>query len=319
MFFLKNNVTNSINFFPYKIALFKRSIHFKYDKDSSVDIPHRYVKDNKMEFYITDRLLHSILRLKNSEAMTDFKPFQKKFRNFTKKQPENMLVFSSSLIFEEAQKRKSKYALLSPGVSNFLQDYQYYEINWERYNFIMDDISKYIYKRSATVPGLAKESFMSLNEVQDNQLALNVGRIINEEVEKILHTSNVCYILKFSPKCFYVGSTLNILKPRLLSHKSTKPPFEIYNLFCVREKNQLSSRVLESAIHAVCSENLGISVSDLETVDDVTKGYNVVFKTERGMDIALHDLFLSNTYDLREKIFSVSETVLESISHTLKH
>lgn len=49
-------------------------------------------------------------------------------------------------------------------------------------------------------------------------------------------------------------------------------------------KNQLSSRVLESAIHAVCSENLGISVSDLETVDDVTKGYNVVFKTERGMD-----------------------------------
>lgn len=108
--------------------------------------------------------------------------------------------------------------------------------------------------------------------------------IVNEEVEKILHTSNVCYILKFSPKHFYVGSTLNILKPRLSAHKNRKPPFEIYNLFCVREKNQLSSRVLESAIHAVCSENLGISVSDLETVDDVTKGYNVVFKTERGMD-----------------------------------
>ena len=183
----------------------------------------------------------------------------------------------------------------------------------------MKEISKYIFKRSATVPGLAKESFMILNEVQDNQLALNVGRIINEEVEKFLHTSNVCYILKFSPKCFYVGSTLNILKTRLSSHKNTKPPFEVYKLFLVSEKNQLSSRVLESAIHTVCSENLGIFVSNLGIVDDVTEGYNVVFKTERGMDIALQNLFLSNTYNLREKILSVPESVLESISHTFKH
>ena len=313
MFFLKNNVINSIKFFPYNIALFKRSIHFRYDKNSSVDIPHRYVKDNKMEFYITDRLLHSILRLKNSEAMTDFKLFQKKFRNFTKKQAEDLLVFSSSLTFQEtskeAQKRKSKYALKSPGISNFMQHYQDYEINWERYNFIMKEIFKYIDERSATIPGLAKESFMILNEVQENQ----------SEVEKILHTSNVCYILKFSPKCFYVGSTLNILKTRLSSHKNTKPPFEVYKLFLVSEKNQLSSRVLESAIHTVCSENLGIFVSNLGTVDDVTEGYNVVFKTERGMDIALQNLFLSNTYNLREKILSVPESVLESISHTFKH
>lgn len=156
MFFLTNN--NSKKIFPHNIVLFKRSLHFKYDNNSSVDIPYRYVKDNKMEFYITDRLLHTILRLKNSEAMTDFNLFQSKFRNFTKKQPENMLVFSSSLIFEEAQKRKSKYALLSPSVSNFLQDYQDYEINWERYNFIMKEISKYIFKRSATVPETVLES-----------------------------------------------------------------------------------------------------------------------------------------------------------------
>lgn len=83
------------------MVLFKRSIHFRYDKDSRIfliDIQ-KIIKWN----FMLQRLLHTILRLKNSEAMTDFKPFQKKFRNFTKKQPENMLVFNSSYLLKSSE------------------------------------------------------------------------------------------------------------------------------------------------------------------------------------------------------------------------
>jgi len=293
-------------------------VHFRICPNSevTVDIPYEYTGDNRIVFYITDWLLYNLLKVKGGDGvMIQFGSFQKKYVRFIKRQPANLVLFSATLVFENSTVRKSKRVLASPGIWNFIRDFTEYEIHWANFDYLLGQIRLYVQNRANTMNGLSQNSFRILTLIDENRENI-IGDVQgNALVDAILNNNNVCYILRLTLTCFYIGSTLSSLVDRLSAHKKAKGKFEVYKLFRVNSGAQISSRVVESALHVICSELIGVSVNTIEALDAKSEnGYTVEFRTEQGISIALDTLFLSLAYDFRGRMESVCEGVLQKVS-----
>jgi hypothetical protein len=81
---------------------------------------------------------------------------------------------------------------------------------------------------------------------------------------------------------------------------------------------QISSRVIESALHSICSELLEVSISSLENIDNNETGFNVQFSRGNDMETVIRNLLLSPTYNLKGGVINfVNDDVLKHVMKKL--
>lgn len=297
----------------------------KQDFTKKVTIPYNYREDGTIKFYLTAQVLHAItrphrdLRQEKSEFDHSFRMIWSRFLN---RSAEELRVRSLSLMFGSIKYKKPVFCLELEALQSFLKTYNQYEIDWFVIEYIKEQVEEQaedwqksnIEILNKVNPSLFLPALNTLVPSENVLLSLERQRELDADTRKIINSGNICYILSFEDNKFYVGSTLTRLKDRLDAHYKRKGVFQVHALIQVFEGYQISGRTVETALHCICSEIIGVNTSSLEQSNN-DEGYTVEFENHRGIIDVITKFLISETYSLKGKITFVECSRVTQISN----